>query len=368
MSALPGQAKGPLYEVMRLAIAVIIALGAGFLLTLLVSKEPFEVYKALLTGGLPDISYSPDTGLKFARMTRFGTVLEDAITLTCLGLAIVIPFRAKQFSLGADGQYFLSALAASAMSVWLGGLPGWLIIPGACVAGFLWGLIPGYLKARFGANEIVTTLMLNVVALQAFRLLVSTIMRGPRAGVIMTPELPITSMMPILMARTHVTPMLLVAVLAAFLAWFLLQRTTIGYEIRVVGENPAFARQVGIPARRAVMLSVALGGAFAGLAGFHLSNGLLSQLPMTLLPGLGFEGIVVALLARGDPRFVPIAALLYAYLRAGAQVMERTTDVTREMVLVIQALIILLVVSEQFLPAIRDFLTKLRPSRQQRAA
>jgi simple sugar transport system permease protein len=110
---------------------------------------------------------------------------------------------------------------------------------------------------------------------------------------------------------------------------------------------------MGMPVERAVVLSMALGGAFAAFAGMHISNSLLKRLPVDLSPGLGFEGLVVALLARNDPKAVPLAAFLYALLRTGAQVMERTTDVPREAVQVIQAFIILFVVSDRLLPAER---------------
>ncbi|HEV8688671.1 MAG TPA: hypothetical protein VGQ91_00125, partial [Ideonella sp.] len=162
--------------------------------------------------------------------------------------------------------------------------------------------------------------------------------------------LPEAAVLPNLLARTNVTAMLLIMPPVVVGAWALLMRTTVGYEIRTVGQAPAFARQVGMPVERAVMLSMALGGAFAAFAGVHVSNALLKRLPVDLMPGMGFEGLVVALLARNEPRNIPMAAFLYAWLRAGAQAMERTTDVSREVVLVIQAFIILFVVAERLLP------------------
>ena len=118
-----------------------------------------------------------------------------------------------------------------------------------------------------------------------------------------------------------------------------------------MGEAPSFARQAGMPVSRAIVLSMALGGAFAAFAGVHVSHALLKRLPVDLSPGMGFEGLVVALLARNDPKSIPLAAFLYAWLRTGAQAMERTTDVSREVVLVIQAFIILFVVAQHLLPA-----------------
>jgi len=338
----------------QLPAAIAAALLVGFGITALVSAEPWRAWLALLTGALPDIRFSSTEGWQVHRLVRFGSVIEEAITLTFLGLAIAIPFRARQFSLGADGQMFLSALAAAAVSLTIGG-PWYAVLPAAFAAavltGFTWGLVPGWLKARYGANEIVTTLMLNLIAVQLYRLVITQWMNDPNAGFLTTPVLPAAALLPNLLPRTNVSAMLLLVPFVVAGAGLLLTRTTVGYEIRTVGQAPAFARQVGMPVERTVILSMALGGIFAAFAGVHVSNALLKRLPVDLTPGMAFEGLVVALLARNEPRAIPMAAFLYAYLRAGAQAMERTSDVSREVVLVIQAFIILFVVSERLLPA-----------------
>jgi ABC-type uncharacterized transport system permease subunit len=327
------------------AFAVGAALVLAFALTCLVSREPLIAFHALLTGALPQIGWSEEHGWVVRRLTRFGAVIEDAITLTLLGLAMLIGLRARQFSMGADGQFFLGALAAA----WVGahaGMLGAAVLPLAVAAavgtGFAWGAVPGVLKARWGANEIVTTLMLNAVAIQLYRLIVTHAFNDPGAGYVATPLLGgEVAPMP-LVARTNVTAFVIVAPMAALAAWALLARTTLGYEIRAVGDAPAFARHAGMPVGRVVALSMAIGGAFAGLAGAHVATALLKRLPVDLAPGVGFEGLVVALLARNDPKAVPLAALLYAYLKGGAQAMERASDVPREMVLVVQACVVLL--------------------------
>ncbi len=348
------RASPALREIARVLLAVAAALLVGFLLTLAISDAPLAAYHALLTGGLPTITWE-DGGFAISRVRRLGAVLEDATTLMLVGLAVAIPFRARQFSLGADGQLFVGALTAAAISTALSG-PSLIVIPAACLAAmttaFLYGLLAGVLKARFGANEIVVTLMLNTIAVQAFRVIIQHLLREPGSPRLSAPRLPDAAMLEPLLARTDVTMMLFVAIAVCLLAWGFLERTTLGYELRAVGENEAFAAQAGIPVGRSIMLSFAIGGAFAGLAGFHLSNALLNPLPAMLPPGLGFEGIVVALLARNDPRGIVVAALGYAYLRVGAQAMERSTDVSREMILVVQALMILFVVSDRLLPAL----------------
>lgn len=340
-------------EIARIFLVLAAALAVGFAITVLVSHDPIRAYRALLTGALPELVPGADGVTVFRRVTRIGAVLEEAITLTLVGLAVAIPFRARQFSIGADGQVFLGGLAAAAVSLAIGG-PSFVVIPAACLAamatGFLWGLAPGILKARFDANEIVTTLMLNIIAVQLYRLIIMDGLNDPAAGFLTTPALPLPAVLSVLIPRTNVTAMLIWAPVAAIAAWLLVRRTTLGFEIRLMGENALFAARAGVPVARTTILSIAIGGLFAGLAGFHISNGLLKRMPVDLNPGIGFGGIVVTLLARNNPLAVPFAALAYAYLRVGAQVMERTTDVSREMVLILQALIILFVASDRFGP------------------
>lgn len=342
-----------LKELMKTIVVVVIGLLIGMVIVLFVSEQPRRVFDAILTGPLPSSTVLDDGTVRWRGMARFGTFIEDSITLALVGLAVALPFRARQFSLGADGQLFLGALASAAVSIYLP-LPGAILVPlaflSATLVGFAWGWLPGIMKAKAGANEIVTTLMLNVIAIQFFIFMVSNVMLDRQAGFIVTPFFQDEAILSALIRRTNVTWMILVAPLVCLLAYVFLSRTNGGYELRVVGQNPEFGRQMGMPVDRTVALSMALGGAVAGMAGFHIANAILKRLPSDFPAGLGFEGIVVALLARNDPRLIIPAALFYGYLRAGAQVMERTTDVSREMVLVVQAIILLLIVSENLLP------------------
>ena len=349
-----------------LPLSLAAALLVGFALTALVSDEPLRAWLALLTGPLPEFHLGTQ-GWELRRVVLFGAAIEDAITLALLGLAIALPFRARQFTLGADGQMFLGALAAVATSLALAAWPAMVVLPASLLAAMLvggaWGLLPGWMRVRHGASEIVTSLMLNLVAVQLFRLILSEWMSDPGAGFIATPLLPPAASLGALIPGTHVSAMLIAVPLLAWAAQAMLDRTSAGYALRAVGQAPDFARRMGLPVARTVMLSTALGGLFAGLAGLHVSHALLGRLPVDLPAGLGYEGLVVALLARNQPRAIPMAALLYAYLRAGGQAMERGTDVPREMVLVIQALIILFVVSERLWPRLAEALARWRSRR-----
>jgi len=335
----------------RTLAAVAVALLAGLALIACVSDEPLRAWLILITGPLPELRQGADGAWHWHRLVRFGTVLQDTVNLTLLALALLIPFRARQFSLGADGQLFLGALAGMVVGLSLPG-PAWIVLPlaaaAAMLAGALWGGATGVLKARYGANEMVVSLMLNLVAIEIYRLAIMAWLRDPDAGFPATPFLPPTAMFDPLIAYTGVTLMLAAAPLAVLAVTVLLGRTTLGYEIRVAGAAPAFAAQAGVPVARAIVLSMALGGALAGLAGFHIGHAVLGRLPVDLAAGLGFEGLLVALLARHEPRAILGAAFFYAWLRAGGQAMERSTDVAREIALVLQALVIVLVMAERW--------------------
>lgn len=350
-------ARQPLFlEMVRIVVVVILALLLGFAITALVSEEPVEAYTELLTGPFPRVSL--ENGFQIRGINRFGNWIEESITLILLGLSVSIAFRARQFSLGAEGQLFLGALATGFVGLLIQAplvIHVGLGLLAAGAVGFIWGLIPGVLKAYLSADEIVSTLMLNVIAVQLYQFILFRYLRDPTYGYIATPFLPETAVLPLVISGTRVSIMLFIMIAAAIAVWFLMTRTPLGYEIKILGANRRFAEYGGINSKRVISLAMAVSGILAGLAGAHLSLGLLKQLTLNLSPGIGFEGIVVALLARNDPKAVPVAGLFYAYLRTGAQIMERSSDVTREVVLVIQAIIILFVTAERVLPLVQQW-------------
>lgn len=349
-------------DLLRTVIVVIVALGVGFIITFFVSNEPVNAFTELLTGPFPKISF--EDGFQIRGINRFGNWIEESITLILLGLSVAIVFKAEQFSLGAEGQLFLGALAAGIVSLFIEAplvIHITLALLAAGLVGFIWGFIPGILKAYLDVNEIVSTLMLNVIALQIYRLLLTQWLKSPTAGSVVTDPFPVTAVLPVIIPGTRVSIALLIALLGVAAIWFLMTRTPLGYEIRILGANIKFAEYGGVNTKWVIALSFGLSGILAGLAGAHLSMGLLKQLTLNLSLGIGFEGILVAMLARNDPRGVLLAGLFYGYLRTGAQIMERSSDVTREVVLIIQAIIILLITAERILPLIRDWWRRRRP-------
>ena len=284
------------------------------------------------------------------RVNRWGVWIQDAITLILLGLSFAIVFRAQQFSLGAEGQLYFGALVSGIIALNSPHVPAVILIPfiilAASTAGFIYGLIPGALKAYLGANELVSTLMLNVIATRFFEMVLNFQLKPPTAGYVASDKFTTNAVLPVIVEKTQVTIAVFILVVVVFLAWLLIRRTPLGYEIRIIGSNLRFADYGGVNSRRTIMLVMAISGIVAGLAGMHLANGIHRQLILNISFALAFEGVVVALLARLNVLVVPFTGLLYAYLRAGAQFMERDANVSFEVVRMIQAIIILLITAE----------------------
>lgn len=344
-------------EFMRIVLAVSIALLLGLIVTLLVSEDPWGAYKAFLLGPL-------------SKFNRFGDWIEESITLILVGLAIAVAFKAKQFSLGAEGQLLLGALVSGCVILFVPiqsvVLRVTLAVVAAGAVGFVWGAIPGYLRAYLDANEIVSTLMLNSIALKMYDYFLTYWIKPEGAGYTASDFLPKAYQMPSFMPKfagnlytmfskqTNITLFLYIMIAAFIAAWFLIYRTPFGYELRMVGSNIKFARYGGINTKKVIVLAFAISGIFAGLAGAHLAQGIHNKLILNISMGLGFEGIVVATMAHNNPLFIPLSGLAYGYLRAGADIMERSSDMSREMVMVVQAMIILLVTAEGILPVIQQ--------------
>ncbi len=284
------------------------------------------------------------------RVNRWGVWIQDAITLILLGLSFAIVFRAQQFSLGAEGQLYFGALVSGIIALNSPHIPGILLIPiiilASGTAGFIYGLIPGALKAYLGANELVSTLMLNVIATRFFEMVLNFQLKPPTAGYVASEKFAANAILPVIVDKTQVTIAVFILVIVIFISWLLIRRTPLGYEIRIIGSNLKFADYGGVNSRRTIMLVMAISGIVAGLAGMHLATGIHRQLILNISFALAFEGVVVALLARLNVLVVPFTGLLYAYLRAGAQFMERDANVSFEVVRMIQAIIILLITAE----------------------
>jgi simple sugar transport system permease protein len=335
--------------VLTLAVAVLIA----FLVVLATGKDAPGVLSALLTGPLD-------------RTLRIGHWLADATTLSLLGLSVAIPFQARQISLGAEGQVYAGALAGALVAIHVPLPPvAAVLVPlcAAALAGAALGAVPGVMKARLGASEIVATLMLNAIVVRVFDYLLTDHLKPPASAAAQSAPIRQDAALPLLsnlfgvpLEQANVGLFGMLAVAAA--VWFLLARTTLGYKIRMTGSNPDFARYGGIDVPRTVEWSFVVSGALAGLAGAHLALGVYGGLQPDMAGGLAFDGIVVALLARNNPVGVVAAALVYSYLRVGGDVMEQQTNVGSDVVTIIQAVIVLLVTARTLPDLVKRYLSR----------
>src|SRR5258708_8812984 len=209
-----------------------------------------------------------------------------------------------------------------------------LALAAGCAAGFLWGLLPGVLRAYMGANELVSTLMLNPIGIAFYELCLQAI-RVPLTGSVVSAEFPTTAQLPQIVNGASVTVAVFYAAVAVIVTWLIMQRTPLGYEIRMIGANMRFARYGGINTRRTIVLAMGASGVLAGLTGAHLALGIHQRLLLGISGGLGFDGIVVALLVRNKPLTRSALALLYSYLRVGGPIMQVDASVSLESVRVV---------------------------------
>jgi simple sugar transport system permease protein len=297
---------------------------------------------------LPLFAYGNLFAGAFGSGTALGNTLVAAAPLMLGGLAIGLGFKAGLFNIGVAGQFLGGAFTAAVVGSALASAPGAIAVTAAMLAGgaagAALGFVPGYLKARTGAHEVVTTIMLNnatglLLAWAVTDLVSASGFTFPRTGDVGNAALPV-----LLGRNLHLGVPL--AILAIFIVRWLLERTTLGFEIRTVGANPNAARYAGMPPLVIVPLTMALSGLLGGLAGAVQLLGVIGFYATGISASVGFDSIAVALLGRSNPIGILFAALLFGAFRAGAPLMQITTRVPVEIIDVIQALIILFLAAE----------------------
>jgi ABC-type uncharacterized transport system permease subunit len=322
-----------------------------------------DAYGALIRGSIGDpvqligalIALDLD-GVRNAFVPLSETIVSTT-PLILTGLSVALAFRVGLFNIGAEGQLYIGALFAIAAGFLISGIPWFIHLPIAIVAGFvggaLWGFIPGILKARTGAHEVIVTIMLNFVAYNfiGWALRTELIQREGRSDQISKIAEPTAALVPIV-AGLRANWGIALALLAAVAVWWLLFRSTKGFEFRAVGFNPRAARYAGISITWSTVMSMAIAGGLAGLAGGAVLLGGSRTLSPGFSPGYGFDGIVVALVGNTRPLGVVGAAFLFGALRAGATPMQSATGTPIDIVVVIQALVIMFIAAPALVRAI----------------
>jgi len=311
----------------------------AFLIISIVSSQPWQTIKIFL---LEPVSTK----------AHFGNVVEMAIPLMFTGLALSLLFKANLFNLGAEGIFYFSGVVAASIAIHAH-LGEWLHPAAAVAAGGLVGAalsaIPGILKAKWNANELVTSLMFNSILFGVGLYLLNYKLRDAKAFANVSYKFEPTALLDKLVPGTRIHSGLLIALLCIVAFHFFVYKTKWGYELRMTGINREFAEYSGIRTARVIILVHLLAGLIAGMGGSIEVLGMYNRFQWTALPGYGFDGALVAMLAKNKPLAVVGAALFLAYIRVGADLMARMSDVPSEMIAIIQAVIILLISAEQFL-------------------
>jgi ABC-type uncharacterized transport system permease subunit len=325
--------------------ATFAALAVGAVMLLLLGANPIEAYAALVEGAFGSNNNLAETAVK-------------AVPLLLVGLGICISFRANVINIGGEGQMIIGAILGTLLGLVLTGWPGWLVIPLALLAGFVggafWGAIPGALKAYFNVNEILSTVMMNAIAVQIMNFLLRDWMIDP-AQAELASQIPQTAALDAAFRLPRLVPTrlhlgALIAVILAFLVYILLWRTTLGYRIRAVGQNPDAARYGGIRVRRQIVIALLLSGAFAGLAGVTQVYGLNYRMitdgsPTGFTGSAGFNGIVAALFGQLHPIGTIPASFFFGALLVGANSLQRAMQVPSAFIIGLNGLVVVFVVS-----------------------
>jgi simple sugar transport system permease protein len=337
----------PLLAVLSALIigAVIIVLTDGF-------GAVLPAYSALLQGS-------------FGSWNSISETLLAATPLILAGLAVAVGFQAGLFNIGAEGQMTIGGLTAVIVGFSLEGLPLLVHLPLAVIAGFLggalWGFIPGFLRARTGAHEVITTIMLNFIAYRTleYMLKLPFIQKEGRFDPVSRDVLDSATYPSILTwlpvensSRLRLHLGFIVALAMAWVVYWLLYRSTVGFEFRAVGANPHAAKYGGIGVATAIVLVMALAGGLAGMGGANETLGVLGRATPGFTAQIGFDAIALALLGRSHPGGVVLASILFGALRAGGRTMQAQSDVGIDLIVVVQSLIIVFIAAPELVRAI----------------
>ena len=331
------------FDMFRMVFSVLIALLISFVIIFFVSDEPVTAIVTLITG-------------PFKSKRSMGNVIESMVPLIFTGTGVCIMFSANQINLATEGGFHLGGLVAAAVALKLGlpaGLSPIVAISLAAVAGAVFCAIPALMKIKTNSPELVSSLMINYISLWLCTFLLMHFLQDPSVGSA-SYKLPPESELPTLIKGTNIHLGLLIAFVVAVFGYVFLYKTRTGYELRLTGENENFARYSGINIVKVILISQMVGGVIAGIGGsVELLSPIYSRFSWVSLLGYGWDAIIICPLAKKNPLYTPLAALFLAYLRTGASIMARYTDVTLEIVQITQGIIILLVVAEQFLSGMK---------------
>ncbi|NLA81739.1 MAG: ABC transporter permease [Clostridiaceae bacterium] len=343
-----------MFGIARGAAAILLALAVGTIFIFLSSETPFTALRYLLIG--PLVSFR-ETGMTFNAQYLY-QIFAAMIPITFTGLAVTVMFSANQFNLAGEGCVLAGGFIGGILGVYLNINSGWHAVVAVLVATLACGLImliPALLKVKLGASEMVTSLMLNFILLYLVNHFLNFNFADRSKGATMTHEFKPTAIIPSLVpGNSKFSLGFIVAMIATVLIAFFLYRTRWGYAIRMIGVNESFALYSGMNVGGTIILAQVIGGMLAGMGGSLEVLGRYQTYLWRDLPGYGWVGITIAILAKNNPAYVPLAAFFLAYLNKGCLLMSTYCDVPVEMIDIIQAAIFLFFAAEQFLSGFRQ--------------
>ncbi len=327
-------------------LAIAFALFAGAILMELTGFDSLTAYGEMLKG-------------IFGSKRNIAEVLLKATPLILIGAGLAISFRSGVWNIGAEGQFYMGAVAASVLALQMDGVNSWISIPivmiAGSIAGACWAGIAGLLRARYGASEIVTTIMLNYVAIIFTGYLVTGPLMEHAGAFPRSDRFPAEVILPRIVSGTRLNIGIFIAIAAAIISWYIISLSRRGFSMRAVGASPDASRYAGINVSKNIIKSISYSGALAGLAASIEMIGVTKRLYQTISPGYGFEGIAVALLANNNPLGVIFSGTLFGALRSGAEIMQMSAGVPSVLIFIIQGLIIISVVTLTTIRANRKY-------------
>lgn len=323
---------------LSLFIAVFFAFTVGAVIILLCGLDPIRAYTALFEGAL-------------GKTRAVGNTLAKTVTLSLTGLAMAVAAKAGVFNVGGEGQLYLGAMAAAVTGAQLSGQPAWLVVLlsllAALVAGALYALLPALLKVRWKVDEVITTIMLNSVAIYFCSFLANGPLKTAERGIATgTDSISATAAFAPIIRLSNLTTGIFYAAAATILVWYIMSRSTVGFEMKLTGENDRFARYGGIQTSRLMIFAMLISGALCGLVGMLEVFGLHKRFLVTVSNEFYFDGMLVAMIMRYSPFGILFMSFFFAILSIGSKSMELTAGVSSELILIVQSIIIFFMAAE----------------------
>lgn len=331
-------------QVISNLIIPVITLLAAVLLILLSGANPIEAIAMFFQG-------------IFGSVNGFSEIFVKATPLILTGLGCCVAFKTGFFNIGAEGQFYMGAVAVAYISLTFPSVPGIARIFLSILAGFavggLWAFIAAIMKARLRISEIIVTIMLNYIAINFIGLAIRTFLMDPAGSVPQSARIEADAAFKLLLPPTRINIGFFIAVLAVLIVWFVLEKTTIGYEIKVVGFNKRAAKCTGISSMKNVILSAFLSGGLAGLAGVVEVLGIQKKLLEGISSNCGYTAVLIALMASNHPIGALFAAIGYAALEVGANSMQRQMRIPSAIVNILMGLVVLLILSKSIFQVVK---------------